>query len=314
MPRSTKGCAASSADARARSRRTLSARRQRAPPARRSACCSESFYRLENWVHAQLASRARSGRPTTKPKPSGGATLSMRGDRSPTSQTIDRTVAAARDEAITLGRALRGRRALRGQRRAVRRRRLPAHDAVRRTQSVVLTSATIATGGSFAFLRTIARRRRGAGVRRAVAVRLSRAGAALRRAAATQPESARISRGAPRRSSRSASTVRAAARSCCSRRTRGCAKSTRCCASGCRFPSSCRANCRARSCSTGSGATSNAVLFAHGDVLGRHRRRRRSALVRHHRPAAVSVAGRSARRGAPRGDRGARRSGRSRST
>ncbi len=43
-----------------------------------------------------------------------------------------------------------------------------------------------------------------------------------------------------------------AARSCCSPRTRGCAKCTRCCASAWRFRRNCKANCRARTCSTGS--------------------------------------------------------------
>ncbi len=60
-------------------------------------------------------------------------------------------------------------------------------------------------------------------------------------------------------------------------------------------------------------ATPNAVLFATATFWEGHRRRRRSALVRDHRPAAVPLAGRSARRGAARRDRSARRARASRS-
>jgi hypothetical protein len=105
--------------------------------------------------------------------------------------------------------------------------------------------------------------------------------------------------------------ARAAARSCSSRRTRGCARCTRSCASGSSFPDEDAGRDAARASARLVPLARERGALRDGHVLGRHRRRRRSALVRDHRPAAVSVARRSARRGALRRSRRGRSSSKS---
>ena len=78
--------------------------------------------------------------------------------------------------------------------------------------------------------------------------------------------------------------------SCCLLRTRACAKSTRFSANVCRFPQSAGRSSRARPARVVPRHAERRTLRDR-HLLGRHRRRRRPALVRHHRPPAVPSPG-----------------------
>ncbi len=144
-----------------------------------------------------------------------------------------------------------------------------------------------------------ARRRRSARTRRALAVRLPPAGATLHRAACTQSRKPPISRGVPRRLIEEClERTRGRAFVLCSPPTRACARCTRLLRERICLPDPAARRAAAHAAARVVPLDTERRAVCDRNVLGGHRRRRRCALVRDHRSFAVSLAARSARRGA----------------